>query len=71
MQNEAATRHWILKNKLHELQDHLQKSTDPTNCSLLEYLLASVQQGYLDPEVARGACTRPQDFDRVMRGITN
>ena len=71
MQNEAATRHWILENKLHDLQDHLQKSTDPTNCSLLKYLLASVQQGYLEPEVARGACTRPQDFDRAMRGVTN
>ena len=71
MQNEAATRHWILANKLHELQDHLLKSTEPTNCSLLEYLLASVKQGYLEPEVARGACARPQDFDRVMRGITN
>jgi pilus retraction protein PilT len=70
MQNEAATRRWISENKMPELQDHLLKSTEPNHCSLLEYLVASVQQGYLDPEVARGACARPQDFDRVMRGIT-
>lgn len=71
MQNEAATRRWILDNKLPELQDHLLKSTEATNCSLLEYLVASVQQGYLEPEVARGACSRPQDFDRAIRGITS
>ena len=70
MQNEAATRRWILENRLPELQDHLLKSTDVTNCSLLEYLVASVQQGYLEVEVARGACARPQDFDRAMRGIS-
>ena len=70
LQNEAATRRWILENRLPELQDHLLKSDEPTNCSLLEYLVASVQQGYLDTEVARAACPRPQDFDRAMRGIT-
>ena len=70
MQNEAATRRWILENRLTDLQDHLLKSNEATNCSLLEYLVASVQQGYLDSETARGACGRPQDFDRVMRGIS-
>jgi twitching motility protein PilT len=70
LQNEAATRRWILENRLTELQDHLLKSKQTTNCSLLEYLVASVQQGYLDPETARGACARPQDFDRAMRGIS-
>jgi pilus retraction protein PilT len=70
MQNEAATRRWILENRLADLQDHLLKSNETSNCSLLEYLVASVQQGYLDPEIARGACARPQDFDRAMRGIT-
>jgi pilus retraction protein PilT len=70
MQNEAATRRWIQENRLTDLQDHLLKSTEATNCSLLEYLVASVNQGYLDAEIARGACARPQDFDRVMRGIT-
>lgn len=70
MQNEAATRRWILENRLADLQDHLLKSTEATNCSLLEYLVASVKQGYLDADIARAACARPQDFDRVMRGIT-
>ncbi len=70
MQNEAATRRWILENRLTELQDHLLKSTEATNCSLLEYLVASVKQGYLDADVARSSCARPQDFDRAMRGIT-
>ena len=70
MQNEAATRRWILENRLTDLQDHLLKSNESTNCSLLEYLVASVQQGYLDADVARSSCARPQDFDRAMRGIS-
>jgi pilus retraction protein PilT len=70
LQNEAATRRWILDNKLMELQDHLQKSNGAFNCSLLDYLVASANQGFIDPEVARSACPRPQDFDRAMRGIS-
>jgi pilus retraction protein PilT len=70
MQNEAATRRWIQENRITELQDHLLKSNEATNCSLLEYLVASVQQGYLDPDIARASCARPQDFDRAMRGIS-
>lgn len=70
LQNEAATRRWILDNKLTELQDHLQKSNGTTNCSLLDYLVASTRQGFVDAEIARSACPRPQDFDRAMRGIS-
>ncbi|MEO8616113.1 MAG: ATPase, T2SS/T4P/T4SS family [Luteolibacter sp.] len=70
LQNEAATRRWILENRLTDLQDHLNKSDGITNCSLLDYLVASVQQGYLEPDIARAACARPQDFDRAMRGIS-
>jgi twitching motility protein PilT len=70
LQNEAATRRWILESRLTELQDHLLKSKQAENCSLLGYLVASVQQGYLEPEIARSACARPQDFDRAMRGIS-
>lgn len=70
LQNEAATRRWILENKLTEIQDHLRKPSDGTHCSLLDYLVASTQQGFVDPDVARSACARPQDFDRAMRGIS-
>jgi twitching motility protein PilT len=70
MQNEAATRRWILDHKLEELQDHLHKSNTPGQCSLLNYLVASARQGFIDSEVARSACSRPQDFDRAMRGIS-
>ena len=70
LQNEAATRRWILENKLTELHDHLHKSNAPTHCSRLDYLVASTQQGFVDPTVARSACARPQDFDRAMRGIS-
>ena len=70
LQNEAATRRWILENRLTDLQDHLNKSDGITNCSLLDYLVASVQQGYLEADIARAACARPQDFDRAMRGIS-
>ncbi len=70
LQNEAATRRWILEGRLTDLQDHLIKSTSPTCCALLSYLVASVRQGFLEPEIARAACARPQDFDRAMRGIS-
>jgi pilus retraction protein PilT len=70
LQNEAGTRRWILENRLADLQDHLHKGDGVSNCSLLDYLVASVQQGYLDADIARAACARPQDFDRAMRGIT-
>jgi twitching motility protein PilT len=70
LQNEATTRRWILENKLTELHDHLHKANSPTNCSMLDYLVASTQQGFIDPVIARSACARPQDFDRAMRGIT-
>lgn len=70
LQNEAATRRWILERKLPELQDHLLKSRGETCCSLLDYLVASTRQDFLDPDVARSACPRPQDFDRAMRGIS-
>ncbi len=69
-QNEAATRRWIVEHRLTELQDHLQKKSGPTHCSLLDYLVAAVRQGFLDVETARSACPRPQDFDRAMRGIS-
>jgi twitching motility protein PilT len=70
LQNEAATRRWILENKLTELQDHLQRSSGTNNCSLLDYLVASTRQGFIDADIARSACSRPQDFDRAMRGIS-
>jgi len=70
LQNEAATRRWILENKLTELHDHLYKGGSSHNCSLLDYLVASTHQGFVDPDIARSACARPQDFDRAMRGIS-
>ena len=70
LQNEAATRRWILDNKITELHDHLHKTKSPTCQSLLEHLVACARQGLIDPETARSACPRPQDFDRAMRGIS-
>ncbi|MCX6874277.1 MAG: ATPase, T2SS/T4P/T4SS family [Verrucomicrobia bacterium] len=71
LQNEAATRRWILDHRLPELQDHLQKAADPNTCSLLDYLVAATRQGYVAAEVARSACPRAPDFDRAMRGISS
>ncbi len=69
-QNEAASRRWILENQLASLQDHMQKSNGGANCSLLDCLVAATRHGILDPDTARSACPRPQDFDRAMRGIS-
>ena len=70
LQNEAVSRRWIVERRLGDLQDHLRKGAGGTNCSLLEYLVASTRQGFVEADVARSACPRPQDFDRAMRGIT-
>ncbi len=69
-QNEAATRRWILENRFTELRDHLHKSRNAESYSLLDYLMFSVQQGYINLETARSVCPRPQDFDRMVRGIS-
>jgi twitching motility protein PilT len=69
-QNEAGTRRWILEKRMADLQDHINRSDGTKNCSALDYLVASVKQNYVELEVARAACTKPQDLDRAMRGIT-
>jgi twitching motility protein PilT len=69
-QNEAGTRRWILEHRMEDLQDHINRSDGTKNCSALDYLVASVKQNYVELEVARAACSRPQDLDRAMRGIT-
>jgi twitching motility protein PilT len=69
-QNEAATRDWIREGRLAELRDHLERCDDDSGCSFLRYLVAATRQGILDPDTARPATERPQDFDRAMRGIS-
>ncbi len=69
-QNEAGSRRWILEKRMADLQDHINRSDGISNCSALDYLVASVKQDYLELDVARAACARPQDLDRAMRGIT-
>jgi pilus retraction protein PilT len=69
-QNEAGSRRWILEKRMSDLQDHINRSDGTMNCSALDYLVASVKQNYVELEIARAACGRPQDLDRAMRGIT-
>ena len=69
-QNEAGTRRWILERRMADLQDHINRSDGTTNCSALAYLVASVKQNYVELDIARAACAKPQDLDRAMRGIS-
>jgi pilus retraction protein PilT len=69
LQNEAGTRRWIMEKRMADLQDYMIRADGTRSCSAVEYLVAAVKQGYLDMEVARGTCARPQDLDRAMRGI--
>lgn len=69
-QNEAGTRRWILERRMPDLQDYINRSDGAQNCSAIAYLVAAVKQDFLDLEVARGACAKPQDLDRAMRGIS-
>ncbi len=69
-QNVAITRKWIADNNFNEIKDYLNKSEDGLSCSFLRYLVAATKQGIIDPDTARSATDRPQDFDRAMRGIS-
>jgi len=69
-ENVSVTRKWIAEGRFHELRDHVDGSGDELACPFLRYLVAAVRQNILDPETARSACDRPQDFDRAMRGIS-
>lgn len=69
-QNEAGTRRWILERRMPDLQDYINRADGSVNCSAIAYLVAAVKQDFLDLEVARGACAKPQDLDRAMRGIS-
>jgi len=71
MQNEAATRRWILEHRHPEILDHLHRGDGSTRASLLASLVHAARHDLIDPETARAACPRPADFDRAMRGITN
>jgi pilus retraction protein PilT len=70
VQNEAAVRKWIAEGNYTDLKDHLQRGDDSIACSFLRYLIAATRQGIIDPDTARSATDRPQDFDRAMRGIS-
>ena len=69
LQNEAATRAWIRENQLPKISDHINRGDNPANCSFVRYLVAAVQQGYLDENIGRQAAPNAQDFDRLLRGI--
>ena len=69
LQNEAATRAWIKDSELTKIADHINRGDNPANCSFVRYLVAAVEQGYLEEETARHAAPNAQDFDRLLRGI--
>jgi twitching motility protein PilT len=69
-ENVAVTRKWIAEGRLAEMRDHVDTCRDDTACPFLRYLVAAVRQNILDPDTARAACDRPQDFDRALRGIS-
>lgn len=69
-ENVAVTRKWIAEERFAELRDHVDTCRDGTACAFLRYLVAAVEQNIVDPDTARAACDRPQDFDRALRGIS-
>jgi twitching motility protein PilT len=70
MQNEGASRPWIAARRHAEIHDHITRTGDGVSAkSFLQSLVAAVNDGMIDPSLARSAAGRPQDFDRAMRGI--
>jgi pilus retraction protein PilT len=69
-ENQGATRKWIAEGSHKELYDYICRAPHEVASPFLRYLIAGVEQGVLEPAVARSAADRPQDFDRAMRGIT-
>jgi twitching motility protein PilT len=69
-ENVGVTRKWIGEGRFAELRDHVDQADGSRACPFLRYLVAAAQQNIIDPDTARAACDRPQDFDRALRGFS-
>lgn len=68
-ENSGATRPYIAERRHAEIADHIARSGDAHCRTFLDSLVSAVNSGQIDANVARSAATRPQDFDRALRGI--
>ena len=69
-ENASVTRKLIAEAAYSEIRDHLDRADGSKACPFLRYLVAATKQNIIDPDTARSACDRPQDFDRALRGIS-
>lgn len=71
VENQAATRKWILEGKFQELADFLAKGTQPSNISFVQSLYALVKSGQVTEETALHVAPNPHELQRLIRGIGN
>lgn len=71
LQNEAVTRNWIRDGELSKVTDHINRNDNPANVSFVRFLSEAAKQGFIENHIARQASPNPQDFDRLLRGISS
>ena len=69
-QNEGASRKWISEGAYREMADFLRREENEKNSNMLTSLVRAYQAGLITEEVARAAASNPNDFNRVIRGIS-
>jgi len=70
MQNEGATRKWIKEGSYTDMAAFLRRQESEKNCDMLTALVQAFQTGNITEPVARQAAQNPNDFNRVIRGIS-
>lgn len=69
LENKGAISKWIKNSAYSNINDFINKTDNPHNCSFLNYLVAATKSGVITPEIGRDASGKEQEFDRALRGI--
>ncbi|PTY06767.1 type IV pili twitching motility protein PilT [Verrucomicrobia bacterium LW23] len=71
VENEAATRKWILEGRIREIADFMQRSDNPRNRDMLHSIVDLVRRGVISEDTGLKAAGSQQNFSRALRGITS
>lgn len=69
--NEGLSRKMIMEGRTSDLMSSLTHGNSPTACSFSESLLRLVHEGCLTEAAAMEMAENPQDFSRMLRGISS
>ena len=70
MEVNGAAREWIRAMNIPALAEHIRRGDEPTNCSLLQSLVAATEAGWIDYETALANSGNSFEFNRALRGVS-